>query len=310
MADFGNLLREARERKEITLREVERTTRIRRGHLEALESEDFAQLPPATYARGIVRNYAQYLGLDPAATLAAYERASGSVVDPVEIVPATRPIDSHSHWVPNFAIIAFMVVMSLVVFTWMYSAYFRPSESLATSTVGVATVTPFTQSILAVTSPQVTVATQGGGFVTATPASTATPTVPAAAAPTEEPSVAAAPVETAVVEPEVVPTEVVDEEPIEEQPTEEVAIVDEEPTEEATTGAYTFTIWVTDEVWVQVAVDGIVVQDDVVAAGAELSWEGDTVSITSGNSSFVHVYIDGEDMGLLGDTWDATFVYP
>jgi cytoskeletal protein RodZ len=300
MAEFGDLLRQARDFKSVTLREAERATRIRRSYLEALEAEEFAQLPPATYARGIVRNYAQYLGLDPASTLAAYERASGAVVEPFEIVPATRPIDAHSHWVPNFAIIAFMIVMSAVVFAWMYSAYFQREESLATSTVGVATVTPLSQSLLAVTSPQVTVATQGGGFATATPTTTVTPTATVTQSPAEDTTVAIAETETAsAVEPAVdAATDVPDADPVDDE------------SDDALVGAHTFVVWVTEEVWVQVAVNGEIVYNDVVPAGAELAFEGDSVAITSGNASFVYVYVDGEDFGLLGDTWDATFVYP
>ena len=49
-------------------------------------------------------------------------------------------------------------VMSLVVFTWMYSAYFREADSLATGTVGVSTVTPVSGSILAAVATQPTVA--------------------------------------------------------------------------------------------------------------------------------------------------------
>jgi cytoskeletal protein RodZ len=301
MAEFGDLLRQARDFKSVTLREAERATRIRRSYLEALEAEEFSQLPPAAYARGIVRNYAQYLGLDPASTLSAYERASGVVAEPFEIVPATRPIDAHSHWVPNFAIIAFMIVMSAVVFAWMYSAYFQREESLATSTVGVATVTPLSPSLLAVTSPQVTVATQGGGFATTTPSpSMATPTAAPTQTPTVDPNIAAAPTETALVAAPVVAevTEEAGAAPTDEVPSDPVGV------------AHTFIVWVTDEVWVQVTLDGEVVHNDVVPAGAELSFEGDSVAITSGNAAFVYVYVDGEDHGLLGDTWDATFTYP
>jgi cytoskeleton protein RodZ len=302
MNEFGDLLRQSRDFKGVTLREAERATRIRRAYLTALEAGDFDQLPAAAYARGIVRNYAQYLGLDPAATLALYERASGSTSASIAVVAATRPLGSSSHWAPNFAIIAFMLVMSAVVFAWMYSAYFQRPDALATTTIGMPTVTAVPDSILALADDQATVATQGGGVATTTP----TPT------PTET---ATPPQEAVVVE--AAPTDAV-EEPIVEDPVDE-AVVDDEPVDEATneqtaepigTGAHTFVIYTSEDVWVQVVLDGETAFDDVLPAGSERIYYADSAAITSGNAALVEVYVDGDAYGALGDSWDATFYYP
>ena len=69
----GQLLRSTRETKGQTLEDVERVTRIRVKHLAALEADQFAALPSAAHVRGFLKNYAQHLGLDTAALLAAYE---------------------------------------------------------------------------------------------------------------------------------------------------------------------------------------------------------------------------------------------
>jgi cytoskeleton protein RodZ len=299
MTEFGQLLRQAREAKGVSLAQVERATRIRRDYLEALEAHEFSHLPATTYARGIVRNYAAYLGLDPSEMLAGFETLTDTRPSSVEVMPATKPLDMSAHWAPNFAIIAFMVVMSLVVFTWMYSAYFREADSLATGTVGVATVTPVSGSILAAVATQPTVATQGGGVATVTPTVTvtaeATATTPAATQTPPPPVVEATEqvVEDASVEESVASTEEV--------------VGDSDDT--ATTGAYTFVVWVTDEVWVGVSVNGESVADDVMPAGTELFFEGDSISVASGNSAYVVVYVDGIEYSL-GDSWDSTFSYP
>jgi hypothetical protein len=62
---LGEWLREARQRKGLTFTEIERTTRINRHYLEALETEHFDVLPAPVYARGFLRSYARMLGLDP-----------------------------------------------------------------------------------------------------------------------------------------------------------------------------------------------------------------------------------------------------
>jgi hypothetical protein len=62
--EIGYSLRAARERQGIGLPEAELATKIRAKYIRALEEEDFAALPADTYARGFLRTYAEYLGLD------------------------------------------------------------------------------------------------------------------------------------------------------------------------------------------------------------------------------------------------------
>jgi cytoskeletal protein RodZ len=60
------MLQRARQARGLTLEEVERDTRISRRYLQALENENFGLLPAPVYARGFLRTYARYLGLEPA----------------------------------------------------------------------------------------------------------------------------------------------------------------------------------------------------------------------------------------------------
>jgi cytoskeleton protein RodZ len=63
---IGSTLREARKRRKIELSEVEAATKIRAGFLRAIEDENWEALPGDAYARGFVRTYAGFLGLDGA----------------------------------------------------------------------------------------------------------------------------------------------------------------------------------------------------------------------------------------------------
>ncbi|MGB3684058.1 MAG: RodZ domain-containing protein [Rubrobacteraceae bacterium] len=62
--EIGATLRKARQDLGVTLDDVEYETKIRKRYLAALESEDYAALPSAVYARGFLKTYANYLGLD------------------------------------------------------------------------------------------------------------------------------------------------------------------------------------------------------------------------------------------------------
>ncbi len=72
---IGDLLREAREARGHSLEDVEKATRIRLKYLAALEADDFAALPTGAQARGFLRNYAQFLGLEIEPILAHYNGA-------------------------------------------------------------------------------------------------------------------------------------------------------------------------------------------------------------------------------------------
>ena len=62
---FGSWLRQQREIRNITLREISDNTKIGMRYLEALEDDRFEVLPAAIFAKGFLREYAKYVGLDP-----------------------------------------------------------------------------------------------------------------------------------------------------------------------------------------------------------------------------------------------------
>src|SRR5579871_2819119 len=74
---LGQELRAAREARDLTLDEAERQTRIRAKHLDSLEQGNYAALPTAVQARGFLRNYARFLGLDADEMVARYDEAQG-----------------------------------------------------------------------------------------------------------------------------------------------------------------------------------------------------------------------------------------
>lgn len=65
LSDFGGKLRQARERRGISLRQIATSTKISVGVLEALERNDVSKLPGGIFSRAFVRSYALEVGLDP-----------------------------------------------------------------------------------------------------------------------------------------------------------------------------------------------------------------------------------------------------
>jgi transcriptional regulator with XRE-family HTH domain len=64
MTDIGSQLRTAREARGLSVEQVFKATRIKAVYLEALEANRVSALPGPVQARGFVRSYANFLGLD------------------------------------------------------------------------------------------------------------------------------------------------------------------------------------------------------------------------------------------------------
>ena len=63
--DLGKRLREAREQRGVSLRQIANATKISVGVLESLERNDISRLPSGIFSRAFVRSYAVEVGLDP-----------------------------------------------------------------------------------------------------------------------------------------------------------------------------------------------------------------------------------------------------
>lgn len=74
MKTVGSILREARIKKGITPGDVEQAIKIREKYILAIEADSFSDLPSPSYAKGFVRNYAEYLGLPTDAIMAFFRR--------------------------------------------------------------------------------------------------------------------------------------------------------------------------------------------------------------------------------------------
>jgi len=91
VARLGDALRAQRERMGITLEQAAEDTRIRHKFLRALESGDYQTLPGVVYTKGFLRNYADYLGMDPDELTAQFQAERGAPDAPRSFEPM-RPI--------------------------------------------------------------------------------------------------------------------------------------------------------------------------------------------------------------------------
>src|SRR4051812_7114610 len=70
--DVGLELRQARERRGVSLQELANSTKISVRVLQAIESADLTRLPAKVFPRSFVKTYAAQVGLEPDGTMRRY----------------------------------------------------------------------------------------------------------------------------------------------------------------------------------------------------------------------------------------------
>lgn len=88
---FGAWLRRQREMREIDLREIADKTKISLRYLKAMEQDRFEVLPAPVFARGFLREYARYVGLNPDEVVNYYLSAHAEEEDEEEDGAASSP---------------------------------------------------------------------------------------------------------------------------------------------------------------------------------------------------------------------------
>ncbi len=91
MQTIGQKLKQAREAKRLSLEKVFEATRIRVPYLQALEADDLSAMPSPAQARGYLRNYAEFLGLNFDQLLADMRAASTPTDEMITPMDATPP---------------------------------------------------------------------------------------------------------------------------------------------------------------------------------------------------------------------------
>ncbi len=159
-ANFGSVLREARERRNISLAEVARQTKVSVSSLKLLEQGRLNDLPHETFVRGFIRSYARSVGVSHEESQSLFDEAVAarkSEEGLVSLMPAPRPraepvpapdvsMDEEGQ-APRHGIgLAVFVIIVLLIATITLSLFMRqqpPSgEGLSLDTAGESNDTP------------------------------------------------------------------------------------------------------------------------------------------------------------------------
>lgn len=98
MQTIGDIMRSEREKKGLSVKDIEAATSIRAIYIQAIEDGDYKKVPGEVYLKGFIRNYASYLGLDGQEMINIYrqslEPAAPHVVETPEGSNSSVPSDT------------------------------------------------------------------------------------------------------------------------------------------------------------------------------------------------------------------------
>ncbi len=127
MKTVGQILKETRLEKELSLEEIEKKTKIRSQYLRAIESNDFSHIPGGiVVAKGFIKNYAEHLDLSSKNLLAIFRRDFGKE-QRREVLPRGiyKPLDKIGFsWTPKTtAIVGTLIFIFFFVIFLVYQFF-------------------------------------------------------------------------------------------------------------------------------------------------------------------------------------------
>jgi cytoskeleton protein RodZ len=298
LAALGDMLRDAREARGVSLTEAERETKIRAKYIQALEDDNLAGLPGPVYARGFLRNYAQFLGLDPQEVIDLFEEQSqptrnkiraargertvekrGKQQEKISIHPLSpEPIDTRVRYGSSYIAVSLLAIPLIILFYFVYSVWgANRSPNLPVPTPRPPTLTP-------IPIPTEFVAGPGTGAFN-------TPTVPVVVPPVDVAATQA--VATAAA----------------------LALISPTPLPPPVAEQVSVKVDTTRDAWLRVLVDGVQQFSGTLPRGATRQWTGkNTVRIRTGRADSVRVTVNGADIGtmqigsglIVEKEWDRT----
>lgn len=111
--ELGALLKAKRKERGLTYAQISERIRVSARHLEALENEDWDQLPSPAFVKGFIRSYARVLGLSEEGLIALYQ----------ESVPASQPMPKPLQAAPEKKRAFLYLVLVFAVLAGGFAAY-------------------------------------------------------------------------------------------------------------------------------------------------------------------------------------------
>jgi cytoskeletal protein RodZ len=123
LSELGQLLKNARLEKGISLEDMQESTKIRKRYLEAIEDGNYKDLPGNFYVRAFIKSYSESVGLDPNEVLLLYRNVipTSKVESQVEPTPRKRSgIKTNDRWSKRVTTLVFISFLCFILILMYY----------------------------------------------------------------------------------------------------------------------------------------------------------------------------------------------
>jgi cytoskeleton protein RodZ len=132
---IGELLRNERAKRNISLEDVSEATGISRSIIRALEEEDRERLPAEVYIKAFYKKYAEFLNLAPEEVLAKFpqpdeskQRKSGDSPNFQTVVKLKVPEENPYFDTIRLLVVSVLVILLGIFFYWAFKTNFNPID--------------------------------------------------------------------------------------------------------------------------------------------------------------------------------------
>lgn len=141
-SSLGARLRQAREARGLSLRELSDQTRIARRYLEAIEADDHKELPGGIFNRSFIKAYARAVGFNEAEAVSAYTEVARAHGEQPDELPTSRQHsriymdgdNSRSPFVTALLSLVILAIISLGIYAGLHYYQRRNAENAAAQT--------------------------------------------------------------------------------------------------------------------------------------------------------------------------------
>jgi cytoskeletal protein RodZ len=146
MIKVGQKFHQERIRRGLSIEDVAKATKIRPSFITAIERGEYHKIPSPSYAKGFVRNYAEFLGLSAKETLALFRREFDyekqiKVLPETYTNPTTIPARRAKIRYTVFAVIGILLLLGGFLLYQYRSAFFSPMLTIETPSEAVVQAT-------------------------------------------------------------------------------------------------------------------------------------------------------------------------
>jgi len=289
LPSFGERLKQEREKRKITLEQISVSTKIGTRMLQALEEDNFSQLPGGIFNKGFVRAYSRFVGLDEDQTVAEYLEASGDAplipIEPESLEEEASEIEetvsrktsdtAPARQLPWGWFAAVLLVVALALSFWNHRRREHPRPSLPPTPTATETQPSAPQSSV-------------GASARPDGATSATPVLPKnGSSPAGSPIAGSA------------------------RPVAPKASPLAPALPAASPGEFTLVIQAREDSWISIAADNKAVSSELLVAGGQRTVQGrKEIIVKAGNSGGIDFRLNGNKLGTGGEAGEVrTFTF-